>query len=176
MVATAGRSYSRFDAYDDGNRISTDYSTARYGLSGEYGYRQQLKDGYFIEPQVQLTFDYLEGTDYSLSNGIRIHQGNVDSLLGRVGFIAGRDLKNGGNIYMKTAILSDLGGSGNLVGYYQNESLREDTIRNHTWTEVGLGANVKVSRNSNAYMDISKIFGGDVNQKWQFNAGMRWSF
>ena len=45
-----------------------------------------------------------------------------------------------------------------------------------TWFELGLGGNVRVGKASVIYGDIEHSFGGDINKKWQINAGVRFEF
>ena len=45
-----------------------------------------------------------------------------------------------------------------------------------SWFEVGLGANIHLSKASYFYGDIERSFGGDIEKKWQINAGVRFAF
>lgn len=176
LVAKAGHLNNSFDVVDSGdNKISADYSANAYSLSAEYGYRKQLSNSYFVEPQAQLSLGRIQSTAYNLSNGVTIKQGSVNSAVVRLGVLAGRQYKDG-NAYIKAAVLRDLGGSGSVTGYYDADSLSVATTDNDTWYEVGIGANAKMSKRNNLYFDLIKTFGGDVTQKWQVNVGSRWTF
>lgn len=56
------------------------------------------------------------------------------------------------------------------------EMLSKRTEYSDTWFEVGLGTNIKLSQTSYFYGDIERSFGGDIEKKWQINAGVRFSF
>jgi outer membrane autotransporter protein len=45
-----------------------------------------------------------------------------------------------------------------------------------TWFEVGIGTNIKLSKASYFYGDIERSFGGEIEKKWQINAGVRFEF
>ena len=177
VLAKAGRLSNKFAVMDDNsNNVSADYSTNGYNLSAEYGYRKKLEKGYFVEPQVQLSLGRIQGVDYQLSSGATIHQGDINSAVGRVGVLGGKTFANGSNAYIKASVLRDFGGSGSVVGYYGTDSLAVDTVGNSTWVEVGVGANIKLREGNNLYFDALKTFGGNVRQKWQFEGGSRWKF
>lgn len=95
--------------------------------------------------------------------------------------IFGRNLQNEGNIYINTSILHRFGRSNDISGSYQTVSgmqrISTDTAEdNNIWFEIGLGANLQMSKNSTAYINLGKSFGGDVREKWQVNTGLCWRF
>lgn len=63
-----------------------DYKENAYSLSAEYGKRFTKGNGFWIEPQVELTYGTVGSADYLTSKGARVHQDSVDSLVGRLGF------------------------------------------------------------------------------------------
>lgn len=178
VVAKGGRISSEYSVTDSNNNlVSASYGAPAYSLSAEYGYRKELSNKYFIEPQVQLTLGHISGVNYQQSNGTNIYQSNVNSAVGRIGVIGGRNLGDKGNAYVKASVLHSFGGSGTVIGSYGNDSLAVDTVSGHsTWVELGAGANVRITENSNIYFDVSRTFGGNVTQKWQFNIGSRLKF
>ena len=44
------------------------------------------------------------------------------------------------------------------------------------WFEIGVGANISLSKATYIYADIEKTFGGEVDTNWQWNLGVRYSF
>ncbi|OKY52409.1 autotransporter outer membrane beta-barrel domain-containing protein [Megasphaera cerevisiae] len=177
IIGKAGRLSNQFSVSEtDADNVSADYSTPAYSLSAEYGYRKKMQKGYFVEPQVQLLLGRIQGVDYHLSSGASIHQGDINSAVGRLGVLGGKSFANGSNAYIKASVLKDFGGSGSVIGYYGTDSLAVDTEKYGTWLELGVGANIKVSADYNLYFDVLKTFGGNVVQKWQVNVGSRWKF
>ena len=163
-----------------GNAAKADYDTWAYGISAEYGYRQNLNAGWFVEPQAELSLGHLGSADYTTSNGVSVKQDSVNSAVVRLGFLGGKEFTIGGhpsNAYVKASALHDFGGNGGATGYYENSSLALKTgDLTGTWYEIGLGANLGIAKNSNLYFDALKTFGGNLRTDWQFNAGLRFTF
>ena len=181
VIARGSKLTNDFKLVDlSGNAAKADYDTWAYGISAEYGYRQQLNAGWFIEPQAELSLSHIGSADYTMSNGGRIENDGVDSAVVRLGFLGGKEFTIGGhpsNAYVKASALHDFGGNGGATGYYGNDSLALQTgDLTGTWYEIGLGANLGIAKNSNLYFDALKTFGGNLRTDWQFNAGLRFTF
>ena len=181
VIARGSKLANDFKLVDlSGNAAKADYDTWAYGISAEYGYRQQLNAGWFVEPQAELSLGRIGSVDYTTSNGVTIKQDSVNSAVVRLGFLGGKEFTIGGrasNAYVKASALHDFGGNGGATGYYENSSLALQTgDLTGTWYEIGLGANLGIAKNSNLYFDALKTFGGDLRTDWQFNAGLRFTF
>ena len=181
VIARGSKLSSDFKLVDlSGNSAKADYDTWAYGISAEYGYRQNLNAGWFIEPQAELSLGHIGSAGYEMSNGARIENEGVDSAVVRLGFLGGKEFTIGGrtsNAYVKASALHDFGGNGGATAYYGTDSLAMQTgDLTGSWYEIGLGANLGIAKNSNLYFDALKTFGGDLCTDWQFNAGLRFSF
>ena len=181
VIARGSKLTNDFKLVDPNNiAAKADYDTWAYGISAEYGYRQDLNAGWFVEPQAELSLGHIGSADYTMSNGGRIENDGVDSAVTRVGILGGKEFTIGGrpsNAYVKASVLHDFGGNGGATGYYGNDSLALQTgDLTGTWYEIGLGANLGIAKNSNLYFDALKTFGGDLRTDWQFNAGLRFTF
>ena len=181
VIARGSKLANDFKLVDlSGNAAKADYDTWAYGISAEYGYRQQLNAGWFVEPQAELSLGRIGSVDYTTSNGVTIKQDSVNSAVVRLGFLGGKEFTIGGrasNAYVKASALHDFGGNGGATGYYGSDSLALQTgDLTGTWYEIGLGANLGIAKNSNLYFDALKTFGGDLRTDWQFNAGLRFTF
>ena len=181
VIARGSKLTNDFKLVDlSGNAAKADYDTWAYGISAEYGYRQDLNAGWFVEPQAELSLGHIGSADYTMSNGGRIENDGVDSAVTRVGILGGKEFTIGGrpsNAYVKASVLHDFGGNGGATGYYGSDSLALQTgDLTGTWYEIGLGANLGIAKNSNLYFDALKTFGGDLRTDWQFNAGLRFTF
>mgnify|MGYP002614209739 FL=1 len=180
VIARGSKLTNDFKLVDlSGNAAKADYDTWAYGISAEYGYRQQLNAGWFVEPQAELSLGRMGSVDYTTSNDVTIKQDSVNSAVVRLGFLGGKEFTIGGrasNAYVKASLLHDFGGNGDATGYYGNDSLALQTgDLTGTWYEIGLGANLGIAKNSNLYFDALKTFGGDLRTDWQFNAGLRFT-
>ena len=167
VIARGSKLTNDFKLVDlSGNAAKADYDTWAYGISAEYGYRQNLNAGWFVEPQAELSLGHLGSADYTTSNEVSVKQDSVNSAVVRLGFLGGKEFTIGGhpsNAYVKASALHDFGGNGGATGYYGNDSLALQTgDLTGTWYEIGLGANLGIAKNSNLYFDALKTFGGNL--------------
>ncbi len=173
LVAKYARIDSDFNA--NGGVGSGDYNTNGYSISAEYGKRFEQGNGFWIEPQVELTYGTVGAVDYTTSNGAKVRQEGMDSLVGRVGFSIGKDIK-AGNIYARASYLYDFDGETEVTMSHSGISDVYEQDLGGGWFEVGLGANINLSDATHLYFDVEKTYGGDVATPWQWSAGMRWTF
>lgn len=167
-----------FKVFDtSGNKITGDYDQNGLSISAEYGRKNNLKNNWYIEPQAQLTFGRLRGTDYTTSNGIRVDQDGIDSFVGRIGFNIGKDINEKTNIYLKANLMHEFGGGYNAsMVDAGGTKARLDRDFDDTWFEYGLGAAVQTGKNNYFYVDVERSAGSDYKKDWQWNVGARWSF
>ncbi|MCD7873494.1 MAG: autotransporter outer membrane beta-barrel domain-containing protein [Acidaminococcaceae bacterium] len=181
VIARGSKLANDFKLVDlSGNTAQADYDTWAYGISAEYGYRQDLQGGWFVEPQAELSLGHINSVDYMVSNGVNVRQDSVNSAVTCVGIVGGKEFTVGGrpsNAYLKASLLHDFGGNGGAAGYYGTDSLALQTgDLTGTWYEIGLGANLGLAKNSNLYFDALKTFNGNIRTDWQINAGLRFTF
>lgn len=150
------------------------YETNGYSLSAEYGKRFTKDNGFWIEPQVELTYGTVGSVDYLTSKGARVHQDSVDSLVCRLGFSLGKDIKQG-NVYVRASYLYDFDGETKATMSGVGTASFEQDLGGGWW-EVGVGTNLNLSDATHLYFDVEKTYGGNVATPWQWNAGVRWSF
>ena len=173
LIAKYARLDNEFNAVDGiGNG---DYKTNGYSLSAEYGKRFTKDNGFWIEPQIELTYGTVDSVDYLTSKGANVHQDGMDSLVGRLGFSLGKNIKQG-NVYVRASYLYDFGGDTKVI-YTKDDVARSfEQDLGGGWWEVGVGTNLNLSDATHLYFDVEKTYGGNVATPWQWNAGVRWSF
>ena len=151
-----------------------DYKENAYSLSAEYGKRFTGDNGFWIEPQVELTYGTVASVDYLTNKGYSVHKDSTDSLVGRLGFALGKNIKQG-NVYVRASYLYDFDGESTVtMSGAGTASFKQDL--GGGWWEVGVGTNLNLSDATHLYFDVEKTYGGDVATPWQWNAGVRWSF
>ena len=150
---------------------SGEYDTDGFALSAEYGKRFEQGNGLWIEPQVELTYGLVDSVDFEAENG-RVSLDNMNSLVGRVGFRAGKDIKDG-NVYARASYLYDFEGETDIT-FNDMETITQDL--GGGWWEVGVGANINLSKATYIYADVEKTFDGEVDTDWKWNLGVRYSF
>ena len=164
-----------------GNRVTGDYDAWAYGMSAEYGYHKELKNQWFVEPQVEVAIGHIGSGNHTSSNGLKISQDSLNTSSGRLGILLGKEFGNGedkkGSLYVRTSLLQDWGGNGSLSASYGGISQKLDTAdHGGTSLELNLGGNIKFSKKANGYLELTKSFGGDVKMDWQLNGGVRFMF
>ena len=173
LIAKAARLKNEFDVL--GGAGKGDYETNGYSLSAEYGKRFTKDNGFWIEPQVELTYGYVGAVDYLTNNDVKVRQNGMDSLVGRIGFFMGRNIK-AGNVYARASYLYDFDGETDVTFSKNSVTRGFKQDLGGGWWEVGVGTNINLSDATHLYFDVEKTYGGNVATPWQWNAGVRWSF
>lgn len=178
VVFKISRLANDFTVYDsNANKITSELDNVGVSVSAEYGRKNVLSRGWYIEPQAQLTLGYLGGDSYQTSNGITVQQGSINSAVGRVGFNLGRDIGNQANIYVKANLLHEFGGGYDVtMADSRGTRFKAADVFNDIWFEYGIGAALKTGSNSHIYIDVERSSGSEFKKDWQWNAGARWTF
>ena len=178
FVARIGRLDSDYDTnYGD----HADYKNWAGSLSIEYGRKKKInKRNWYIEPQSQLTYSYIWGRDYTTKNGISVHQDDVDSLVGRLGFVLSREFgdkrPDHNRLYLKASVLHEFLGGNNDYLDYNGTYLHDDVDLDGTWYILGAGFNADISNNCNFYFDIEKAYNSDIDLSYRVEGGFRWEW
>ena len=154
LIAKYARLENDFKAYD--GIEDAYYSTNGYSVIEEFGKRIEQGKGLLIEPQVELSYGKVSAVDYLSKAGVKVAQDSMESLVGRVGFSLGKDIKQG-NVYARASYLYDFDGE-TSVTLNGKETLEQDL--GGGWWEVGVGANINLSKATYIYADVEKTFGG----------------
>lgn len=176
LSAKYARLDNEFDVFGRGGMESTgDYRNNGYAFSAEYGKRIEAGNDFWVEPQVQLTYGHLSSANYTTSRGVKAAQDAMDSVVGRVGFAAGKDI-SAGNVYVKASYLYDFDGETAVsMTDGKNSAVYEQDLGGG-WFEFGIGTNINLSETSHLYFDVERAVGGDIDTPWQWNAGVRFDF
>ncbi len=172
LIAKYAHMKNDFDV--NGGVGSGDYSTNGFSFSAEYGKRFQ-QEGYWIEPQAELTYGRVSSADFTTKNGASVHQDSMDSLVGRLGFSLGKDIKQG-NVYVRASYLYDFQGDTSVTMSKGGATTPFKTDLGGGWWEFGVGTNLNLGHDTHFYLDVETTAGGDVDTPWQWNAGVRYSF
>lgn len=172
LIAKYAHMKNDFDV--NGGVGSGDYSTNGLSFSAEYGKRFQ-QEGYWIEPQAELTYGRVSSADFTTKNGASVHQDSMDSLVGRLGFSLGKDIKQG-NVYVRASYLYDFQGDTSVTMSKGGAATPFKTDLGGGWWEFGVGTNLNLGHDTHFYLDVETTAGGDVDTPWQWNAGVRYSF
>ena len=164
-----------------GYRVNGEGHTNGFSLGAEMGKRIRLtsageaEQGWYLEPQAQLTFSHQNGATINATNGLRTRLGSYNSLIGRASLILGYTIQNNKNpvdIYFKTGYLREFDGK---TSYTFNRVAKEKYDFGGNWWDNGIGINVRLNGKHHIYGDMVYSAGNKFNQK-QINAGYRYNF
>ena len=178
VVARHSRLKSELTSYaaGTGNKITGDYHNWGSSLSMEYGRRISMKHDFYLQPEAELTYGTTSSASYSLSDGSRVKQDGISSLTARAGLTVGKEYKNS-NIFASISAVHDFGDDNvfSITDKY-GQSYKDSSNLKDSWYELSVGGNVKFNNNTYIYADLEKTFGGDIQTKWRYNFGVRYSF
>lgn len=172
LIAKYAHMKNDFDV--NGGVGSGDYTTNGLSFSAEYGKRFH-QESYWIEPQAELTYGRVSSADFTTKRGAKVHQDSMDSLVGRLGFSLGKDIKQG-NVYVRASYLYDFQGDTSVTMSKGGAATTFKTDLGGGWWEFGVGTNLNLGHDTHFYLDVETTAGGDVDTPWQWNAGVRYSF
>lgn len=160
------------DVTIDGNKKGN-LDNMAVSLSGEFGWRFDVNPSFYVEPQAEVTYTYLDSDKLKLSSGHEYELDSVDSLIGRLGFATGFKCPNNfGDVYLRASAVHEfLGDAAVHGGTYTLETDGDDT-----WIEFGVGANFNLNKNLYGYVDLERTEGADLDEDWRANVGVRYSF
>ena len=166
---------------DSGQKIGGSLWQTFYGVSAELGWKFELNDFLFIEPQTQLQVIRIEGTRFETESGIKTQIADTNSVIGRVGFRAGSSFSFGSAQRLSTAyiygdVLREFKGDHVFAARGHSTSVDFSYADKETWYDAGIGANLSLSSNTDLWLNAKYIFGGYFESSRQINAGVRFSF
>jgi len=151
------------------------YDTWDMVLSAEYGYRIEANANWIIEPEVQLTYGRIADMSYTTDNDVTFKSNNLESMIGRAGFIAGRNFDKG-NLYFGGDFLYDFAGGTTIFGYYGEDISEEYITLDKYWYKIKVGTDINISTDDTFYCEMSTLLGKSINKNWLFDFGFRFGF
>ena len=162
------------------NLIKGNYDNDVFSATAEYGYMKNLKNDWYITPQVQLQLAKVTGADYITNQNTNVHVDGIDSIIGRAGFKLGKNFGDNkkNTFYLKADVLREFLGE-------QFVSVKDVTSDNeyvgfkydHSgyWYDVGFGFNIETKKDSYAFLDVERRFGNGNKNSYQINGGFYWA-
>jgi outer membrane autotransporter protein len=171
--------YSRFDnkvktPTNTGEQVKGSYNTNGVGIDVEVGKHIELKEGWFVEPQLEITATKTEGGRYTASNGLKVKADDLDSLQSRMGGLVGRSIvmNNGMKVqpYAKASYVTEHAGDSSV----KVNGIKLDAKLPGNRTEVGLGGVMQLTENSKISVDAEYAKGTDIQQPFGVTLGYRY--
>lgn len=163
-------------AMSDGTKAKGDYSSKAVGGSLEVGKHITLSDAYFVEPFAQVSSVWIDGSSYTLDNGMQARTRQTQSVLGKVGTTVGRSfaMKDGGLVkpYARVALAQEFSRSNDVSVNGQ----RFDNDLFGSRAELGAGVSVSLSERLQVHADFDYMKGEHGEQPWGANVVLRLAF
>ena len=163
-----------------GTTLSGDYRNTGASLSVEYGKRIKKDNGFYIDPNAELTFSRLSGESFNARTNtgstVHIDSDAVNSVIGRIGVGLGKGSKNS-NVFLKAALAHEFSGKMNATYSMAGEPTTGSEVNlKDTWLDLELGGSWSVRPNTYVYGTFTKNFGATVDNSYRIDAGIRHNF
>ena len=157
-----------------GNKGTVDNFVA--SLSGEVGWRFNLSKQFYVEPQLELAYTYIDGDRFGLGPA-RYDIDDTDSLIGRAGIAVGFKLPDDrGDVYARASVVQQFMGDAKISGYINDMTNIYKLDGEDTWLEYGIGTNVRLTDAIYAWADVERTEGAYIDEEWRGTVGLRYSF
>ena len=157
----------------DGGAKAGKLDNRAYSLSGEFGWRFDLSNQYYVEPQAELTYTYVDSEDLDLGSA-QYKFDTMTSLLGRVGVATGIKCPNNkGDLYFRVSAVHEFDGDAKITGA-NGTSLMQDG--KDTWVEYGIGGNFNLTPTTYFWADLERTAGATLETDWRATFGVRHAF
>ena len=154
---------------------SASFTSKGFGLSAEIGKRYEQKNGYFAEPQIELSAFWADPVSYTTANGLNIVSDRSRSLQLRLGGIAGKQTTTSDGttrqLYGKLSWVEEFAGDSKIR---VNAAPFVSSLEGGRLV-AGFGYAVNKD-NHQVYLDFERAWGNITSIPWGFNAGCRWNF
>ena len=158
--------------------MALDTSSSAFSLSAEMGHTFRfINDAAYVEPQIEFTYGFIGGDDATASNNVRIEQDDFQSFVTRVGVRAGYDFpQKKGSVYGMFSYSYDW--MGDADGTASKDGLRQALSQDlgGGWVTYGVGAQIMLGDSAYFYGELERTSGGDIDNPYQFSAGVRMTF
>ena len=163
-----------------GTTLSGDYRNTGASLSVEYGKRIKKDNGFYIDPNAELTLSRLSGESFdartNTGSTVHIDSDAVNSVIGRIGVGIGKESQNS-NVFLKAALAHEFSGKMNATYSMAGEPTTGSEVNlKDTWLDLELGGSWNVRPNTYVYGTFTKNFGATVDNSYRIDAGIRHNF
>ncbi|MCS2169865.1 autotransporter outer membrane beta-barrel domain-containing protein [Scandinavium sp. TWS1a] len=176
----ANMSYSRFSNdlsanMSDGQYVDGDSTNDAWGFGLKLGYDFKYDTAGYVTPYGAISGLFQSGDDYRLSNDMRMDGQSYDSMRYELGIDTGYTFTYSEDQaltpYFKLAyVYDDAGNDANVNGDNIDNGVKGSAVR------VGAGAQFNFTKKFSAYTDANYLGGGDVDQNWAANVGVKYTW
>lgn len=173
-------SYSRFNNDLSANMSNGEYvdgntTTDAWGFGLKLGYDWKPNTAGYLTPYAAISGLFQSGDDYRLSNDLRVGSQSYDSMRYEAGIDAGYTFGYGDDqaltpFFKLAYVYDDAGEDAKINGDNIDNGVKGSAVR------VGLGTQFSFTKNFSAYTDATYLGGGDVDQNWGANLGVKYTW
>lgn len=157
-------------------RLKGQMDSLAVGVSAEGGWRFDLTDMFYVEPQAEVAYTYINGDDFTLGEASYKVEG-LDSLTGRLGFASGIKCPNNkGDVYLRASVVHEFLGDSKITGTASGSTGIVEIDGKDTWVEYGLGANFNLTDTTYFWADVERTSGSYLDEDWRATVGVRHAF
>ncbi|MGB7803114.1 autotransporter outer membrane beta-barrel domain-containing protein [Buttiauxella sp.] len=159
----------------NGQAVDGDISSDAWGFGMKLGYDFQLNQQGYVTPYASISGLFQDGDNYQLSNDMAVGSQSYDSMRYELGVDTGYTFNYGDQAltpYFKLAYVYDdsNSNSADINGDNIDNGVEGSAVR------VGLGGQFSFTKNFAAYADTNYLGGGDVDQDWSANVGVKYTW
>ena len=182
VVGRIGRLSTDIDASTlsvAGGSLTGSYDNTAFGLSAEIGYRWNLSETFYAEPQFELAYGYVLGDDFTSSgNDAKVEQDDFQSLVGRLGAELGANFpNNAGRFYIEASVNYDfLGDADSTVSNRYGVKRALDADLGGTWFTYGVGMEFYAGDALSIYGSLDRSSGNAYEESYRYSIGARYVF
>ncbi len=160
-------------AYTTGAMSKGSYDTTGWSICAEYGWRFDLTDKFWIEPQAEVSYGVMNDVSYTTDDGVTAKQDKLESLVGRLGVAFGANFEHG-SAYAKASVAHQAMGKSRITMSNGLEAMEEDL--GSTWGEFSIGGTYNVAKNFAVYGEFQTTTDSKLKSPYQWNFGARYMF
>lgn len=156
------------------HNLKGDLDNNAVALSGEFGWKFDVAKDFFVTPQVEATYMHIDSDTVKLGNKASYKFDSVDSFIGRAGLAAGYTFPNQkGNVFVKASAVHEFAGDSKVAGANGTSQKKDGE---DTWVEFGLGAQYNFNKNVQAWANLERTAGADIEEDYRATVGARINF
>ena len=168
--------YSRMDTDFTADSMTGGFDNNAYSVSAEYGWHVKLGQFAFVEPQAEVTYGQVLGDTFTAGNGVKVSR--MTSMHSSVASVCARASTS------RTTRASSTCAPPSCMTSRANQAL-DCPVKQHEpcppisevpGTKWGSAQNFNVTDNTYTYVVLEKTSGGEVDQNWRWNIGVRHTF
>lgn len=173
-------SYSHFNndlsaSMSDGTYVDGSTNSDAWGFGLKLGYDWKVGDAGYVTPYGSVSGLFQSGDDYQLSNDMKVDGQSYDSMRYELGIDTGYTFTYSQDQaltpYFKLAyVYDDANNDADVNGDSIDNGTEGSAVR------VGLGTQFSFTKNFSAYTDANYLGGGDVDQDWAANVGVKYTW